>query len=203
MGNEKTKNAILDAAREEFLDNGFEKASLRKIAKKADLTTGAIYSYFSDKNKLYEGVVGEVAESFYDNYVRVQSEFEKIDDMQKKDEMPDYTKAAMKEMIAFIYDNYDIFKLLVCKSEGTSYDNFVHRLIEVEEVQTIKFIDKMRDMNCLKYYPSKQLVHILCGGLVTGIFDVVVHDIPVDQAYNYLEKMRQYHTAGWYDILFK
>lgn len=202
MGNEKTKNAILDAAREEFLDKGFEKASLRKIAKKADLTTGAIYSYFSDKDKLYEGVVGKVAEFFYDDYVRVQSEFEKLDDFKKKKDMPDYTKEVMKELITYIYANFDIFKLIICKSKGTSYENFVHRIIEVEEVQTLKFIEKMKEMSLLKYYPSEQLVHILCGGLVTGIFDIVVHDIPEIEATDYLEKMREYHTAGWYKILF-
>ena len=44
-----TVTAILEAGKKEFLTYGYEKASLRRIAKEASVTTGAIYGYFPGK----------------------------------------------------------------------------------------------------------------------------------------------------------
>lgn len=46
-GDKTTLELILNAAKEEFLDNGFKSASLRNIVKKAGVTTGAFYGYFA------------------------------------------------------------------------------------------------------------------------------------------------------------
>ena len=43
-----TKNRILECAKEEFLDKGFEEAQVAGIAKLANVTTGAIYRHFKN-----------------------------------------------------------------------------------------------------------------------------------------------------------
>lgn len=54
MKDEKgTLERILQAAEEEFLENGFKDASLRKIVKAAGVTTGAFYRYYSTKEALF------------------------------------------------------------------------------------------------------------------------------------------------------
>ena len=50
---------ILSAAIQEFLEKGFTSASLRNIAKKAGVTTGALYGYYDSKEDLFEALVGE------------------------------------------------------------------------------------------------------------------------------------------------
>ncbi len=47
-----TKAKLIDAAKKEFLDKGYEKASLRKICADADVTTGAMYFFFKNKQRL-------------------------------------------------------------------------------------------------------------------------------------------------------
>lgn len=47
-----TKANLIDAAKKEFLDKGYEKASLRKICADADVTTGAMYFFFKNKQRL-------------------------------------------------------------------------------------------------------------------------------------------------------
>ena len=47
-----TLEKIKQAAMEEFSDKGFLGASLRQIVKKAGVTTGAFYGYFSSKEAL-------------------------------------------------------------------------------------------------------------------------------------------------------
>ena len=52
-----TLENILHAALEEFSDKGFLGASLRQIVKKAGVTTGAFYGYFSSKEALFAAIV--------------------------------------------------------------------------------------------------------------------------------------------------
>lgn len=46
-------DGIIRAAYSEFLECGFQKASLHKIAEKADVTTGAIYTRYKNKDALF------------------------------------------------------------------------------------------------------------------------------------------------------
>ena len=46
-------DGIIQAAYSEFLAYGFQKASLHKIAEKAGVTTGAIYTRYKNKDALF------------------------------------------------------------------------------------------------------------------------------------------------------
>ena len=52
-----TLKKIQEAAMAEFLDKGFQGASLRQIVKNAGVTTGAFYGYFSSKEALFASIV--------------------------------------------------------------------------------------------------------------------------------------------------
>ncbi len=54
---EEKKNRILHSAITEFADNGFDSANINKIAKKADVSVGSMYKYFTNKKDLYLTVV--------------------------------------------------------------------------------------------------------------------------------------------------
>ena len=47
------EDGIVQAAYSEFLTYGFQKASLHKIADKAGVTTGAIYTRYKNKDALF------------------------------------------------------------------------------------------------------------------------------------------------------
>ncbi len=55
---EKTRLAILDAAAKVFARDGFDAATLESIGREADLTRGAIYWHFKDKQDLFRQIVG-------------------------------------------------------------------------------------------------------------------------------------------------
>ena len=46
---EETVNRIKESAVQEFLEKGYEKANLRSICKRANVTTGAFYFSFESK----------------------------------------------------------------------------------------------------------------------------------------------------------
>ena len=55
---------ILKCAKEEFLANGYENASLRNIAEKAGTTKSSLLYRYSDKEALYHSIVQPVADGF-------------------------------------------------------------------------------------------------------------------------------------------
>lgn len=54
----QTRERILDAAEVEMQARGVSQASLERIAKRADVTRGAIYWHFTDKRALIEAMIG-------------------------------------------------------------------------------------------------------------------------------------------------
>ena len=55
-----TRAALLDAAREVFVDVGFQQAAMEAIVRKARVTRGALYHHFADKKALFEALVIEL-----------------------------------------------------------------------------------------------------------------------------------------------
>lgn len=55
----RTRQAIVLAALHEFLEAGFARATMAKVAKRAGVAKGTPYLYFPNKEALFEGVVRE------------------------------------------------------------------------------------------------------------------------------------------------
>ena len=53
-------DGIIQAAYSEFLAYGFQKASLHKIAEKAGVTTGAIYTRYKNKDALFGSLLQDL-----------------------------------------------------------------------------------------------------------------------------------------------
>ena len=49
---EESRNAIIEAAKQEFLEKGYKGASMRNIAKKAHMTVGNLYRYYKNKEDI-------------------------------------------------------------------------------------------------------------------------------------------------------
>ena len=55
----KTRRRVLDAARQLFMERGYEAATIRDIAGQAGLSTGAVFASFVDKTDLFNAVMAE------------------------------------------------------------------------------------------------------------------------------------------------
>jgi len=55
-----TRQRIIDAAREVFLQRGVSKTSLEHIASQADVTRGAVYWHFKDKTEIFHALRNQV-----------------------------------------------------------------------------------------------------------------------------------------------
>ncbi|MBQ7246063.1 MAG: helix-turn-helix transcriptional regulator [Firmicutes bacterium] len=54
---EESREMILDAAKDEFMENGFKESSMRRIAQKSKMTVGNLYRYFKNKEDILAVIV--------------------------------------------------------------------------------------------------------------------------------------------------
>lgn len=68
---DERKREILDTAMELFMEDGYERASLRDIAKRMGITPGLVYHYFDSKQVLFDEAMACYVEECTAEYVRV------------------------------------------------------------------------------------------------------------------------------------
>ncbi|MEG6511339.1 TetR/AcrR family transcriptional regulator [Desulforamulus ruminis] len=196
-----TQQRILQAAKEEFLRLGFQGASLRSIVKAAGVTTGALYGYYSDKNALFDALVREAAETLYEIYLRAHEEFEALPPERQVSEMVQSAQAGVWACFEYIYEHFDIFKLLICHAEGTSYEHYLHRLAEIEVKSSYSFFGCMEETGHTVPFISKDLNHMLASAYLSGFFEIVAHDMPKKEAREYVRQLTDFFSAGWKNLL--
>lgn len=67
----ETRDRIIAAARECFARFGYDKTTNQRIARRAEITSGAIYHYFESKQDLFEAVADETLRVVLDQFRRV------------------------------------------------------------------------------------------------------------------------------------
>jgi len=187
---------VLECAKVEFLEKGYKDASLRTIAQNADTSTGSIYTRFGDKNGLFNALAAPVVEELKQWFGNTQDSFDKRADEEKADHF-DYSKDKITVFLNYIYDHYDVFKLLITSAEGTAFSSFVHEIVEIDVDYTIKFIESSNNTSRV----SPELIHMLSSAFYTGIFETVVHDMDKETALVYVRQMQKFYQAGWREIL--
>ena len=104
-------------------------------------------------------------------------------------------------MVDYICDHREPVKLLLCKAEGTSYEHFVHNMVEVEVEYTLQYLEVLHRLGHESPQLDAQLCHIIASGMFNGIFEIVVHDMPKEQAMHYVDQLRDFYTAGWLKLI--
>jgi AcrR family transcriptional regulator len=201
MDEKNTLEAILSAGKMEFMNKGYKSASLRSIVKNAGVTTGAFYGYFSSKEELFDALVKEPADYFMKEYKKAQYDFKKLTPDEQEDNMGKVSGNWMSWIVDYIYEHFDAFKLVISCAEGTRYEHFIHEMVEVEVQGTRDFISVMETKGRTIRYIDPELEHILISGMFAAFFEVVVHELPIDQAKEYIRELVQFQTAGWIKIM--
>lgn len=192
---------ILDCAQEEFMEKGFEGASMRAIAEKAGYTTGMVYARFSDKSRLFKELVGEAADKLFDFFSKSEDDFAELSPERQHKEMHTYVDSKVDIMIDIIYDNFDSFKLIVCKSAGSGYEYYIDKMIDIETANTVRFIDTLNRAGIKMNEVRADLSHMLSSAMFNGIFEVVAHDLPREEARGYIKQVQDFFNAGWDKLL--
>ena len=186
---------------EEFLEKGFLEASLRQIVKHAGVTTGAFYGYFSSKQALFASIVEPHAAKMMSRYVDAHIAFSELPAEKHPEHMSVESDSYIHWLVDYICENRKPVKLLICRAEGTGYENFIHDMVEIEVDSTFKYFETLRGLG--KDIPelTPSLCHLIASGMLGGIFEIVIHDIPREQAMRDVEQLQAFYTAGWLKLM--
>ena len=196
-----TLGAIHEAGKREFLAHGFRSASLRKIARAAGVTTGAFYGYYKSKEDLFSDLVEEQYSTLMARYKEAHEEFVRLPPDEQPTRMGEISGDCLLWATDYVYDHFDVFKLILCCSEGTKYANMVHEMVELEVQSTHEFIAVLKSLGRAVPRIDLQLEHILVSGLLTAFFEMVVHDMPREKAHGYVHSLRAFYLAGWKELI--
>lgn len=197
---------LLEQAMKEFLDKGYTGASLRTIAENAGTTPRSVYTRYGDKEGLFAALVSECADTLKNMFISYMKDYgEKPVDEQKNlfhdDKFDEKYKDYIYSIIDYIYENFNVFKLLICCSKDTRFADYVDEIVSVDETHTLMYIQRTGNQVISSGKAAPQLIHLLCSSYVHGFFEFVRHDMEKAEAQKYILQLRTFFACGW-DHLF-
>lgn len=187
---------ILSFAKAEFLDKGYTDASLRTIAAAAETSTNSIYVRFQDKEGLFSAIVEPVLNEMIERFVKIQETFHRMDRAEQAAQMPDYADGGTMELVEYMYDHLDEFRLLDA-SYGTRFHNFVDELVRIEVEYTYKYMEAMGSTAQLGDATTQRLLHIVTTSRFESIFEIIRHGMSLEEAWEYIGLLSRYHRTGF------
>ena len=196
LSHEKVKKAI----KEEFLEKGFEEASIRSIGARAGMTSAGLYRHYADKEAMFNAMVEPLIESLKNWTARhTEKKYSLVDDGVPNDELFGETFVDMIKEI--ILPRKDEFILLMSRSGGTKYENFIHDYVEGNQKE---FLDAIRYLK-EKGYPaadiSEEELHMLLSAYLTACFEPIIHDYDDVKVEKYLNTVQEFFMPGWLRIM--
>ena len=201
MPKDKTEshNRIIPAAKQEFLEKGFQNASTRSIAARAGITSGGLYRHFKDKEAIFSELVDPAIEKFdawMESHIRRGYDgllSGNYDEMWKDNEVD-----MIREVV---YPNMDEFRLIICCSQGTKYEDFVNKLVMEHQRIMLETFERLREQGFPVKDVSEDELHILMSAYTTAIFEPVAHNYPLEKAMHHLKTIEEFFLPGWHYIM--
>ncbi len=180
---------ILESAKNEFLKKGFIGASLKEISENAGVTTGAIYKRYRGKEELFVDVV-KPAVKMFDEVIEYY--FEINEKRKSENRMKESFSESLRNLeliIEKVYEKKELATILLAKSDGTIYSNFIHDFIENNFSSTYEFMEGLEREGMCKLKISYMEYHILLTSYWMAIFEIIIHDFSLDEALDFAEKI--------------
>lgn len=192
---EVVRDKLLIAGEKIFMEEGFEKASLRKIVKDAGTTIGNFYNYFPNKEALFITLVEE-------DFIKFSYFIEHHEDNDEApDTMPDMNDLAMlsERLTEFIGSLVPIFTprflLLVDKSKGTKFEGFRQSIIDFFEAH---YLDHVRRLGKEDKDPYSEVLSTM---FVDGLINLIRTYMYDENLGKYIARHFMFFTIGTMGML--
>lgn len=197
---EGVSDEVLRCAREEFMEMGFQEASMRVIAAKANTSTGSIYTRYGDKSGLFHALVDDAVNGLLQGFEEVQAAFDDRPAEAKGDAL-DYASDHVVGMVNYLYDHLDDFRLLARCSDKDCYEKMIDSLIDVDVKYTLRFMQSTNRGALAEGPTGALMVHMLSNAFYSGLFETIRHELSREDAITYARQLRRFFRMGWADLL--
>lgn len=159
---EEVRNRILKAAEKVFYEKDYRGAKLTDIADEANIPVALIYTYFKNKEVLFDAVVGSV-------YLNFGSAFDEEEALEEGTASERFEEVGEKYIHKLLKERKKLI-ILMDKSSGTRHEKAKHELIgQMQKHIEISLKRQAED----KYDPM--LAHILASNFTEGLLEIARH----------------------------
>ena len=187
------RQKILEIARGEFLEKGFERASIRSITAKAKTSKSNLYNYYPDKDALFCAVLTPTI-----NQIQVGLALAKQYNVPK--EVDDYTLSSQQDVITAIYhflvENANDARLLLFRAQGSSLENYKYEVLD-------SFAENMSEWTASihsKRPVSRLFVKTVCSFYFNMIEQLLREETPTEIK-EFIREISGFIYYGWKNVL--
>jgi AcrR family transcriptional regulator len=200
MPRDKTANhiKIMAAAKAEFMEFGFEKASMRSIADRCGMTAAGIYRHCTDKEDLFAQMVSPAVERIN---AWIDAHVVRYVDAVNQEEPMQWRDSEIDMMREVVYPNMEEYHLLLAKSQGSQYENFLHDLTERHQNQLLRYMPMLRNQGYPAWDIDPKELHLLLSAYTTAMFEPVVHLYTMEEALHSLKTVEAFFLPGWKQLM--
>lgn len=184
---EDINDRILQAAIENFLESGFQLGSLRNIIKKAKISNGNFYNYFSNKEELFYAITTP----FY-NYFNLF-----LDKIFKHGSTEDFSNERIEFLSVKIADMLKEYRkefiIIMDRSQGTKYENYKVYIIKLI---TENFMKNVNQEYTSDKYEGNFIMQILAINFIEAMLEISRHYKDNAWAVENIQLFLKYHFSG-------
>ena len=188
LSHEKVNKAI----KEEFLEKGYEDASIRSIGARAGMTSAGLYRHYADKEAMFAALVEPLVKDVKVWTKRHTSrKYKIVDGGNAREEL--FGESFFDMIREVILPKRDEFILLMTRSNGTKYENFLHDFVLSNQKEFMEGYPVI-DIN-------EEELHILLSAYLTACFEPIIHDYDETKIEKYLTTIQEFFMPGWLNIM--
>ena len=196
----ETHEKILESARSEFSKNGFENASIRDIASRAGVTSAALYRHCTDKEGLFSQLVEPSLCEFRQwRKNHIATKYAQIEENVSVAELMKNNDIDMIREI--IYPRREDFKLILTRSKGTRYENFLHDMVNEDQKEMLKVLDFLKSRGNKVVEVSEKEMHTILSAAYTAMLEPVIHGYTQSETEHCLSVVEEFFMPGWQKLM--
>ena len=174
-----------------------QKKNFWTIAQNAGVSTSTIYTRYSDKEGLFRFLVEPAANGLKELLRQSLNGFSSLTECEQNEKIMEYSDRGFEGVIAYIYEYFSEFKLLITRAPGNYYQDFLEGLVELDTGCTKKFLIQAGSKALAEGRITDGFLHVVSSAFYSGIFEVVIHDMPMEEAKKYINELRSFYGNGW------
>lgn len=186
---------IIKAATAEFLEHGFQDASLRRIAQRAHLSTGALYTRYKGKDALFCAIVEKALEEISREFEPMRQVYMEAQKSASVEKILQAIQQEEKVYLDIMFKYYTQCILLFCRSEGSSVQRKWQQFIEYKAKETVAYFSEIAkkevDPDGIELLLSEQFQCYRC---------ILQKGMNKKKAIACLKTVEVFHEAGWREI---
>ncbi|MCR4695926.1 MAG: TetR/AcrR family transcriptional regulator [Lachnospiraceae bacterium] len=188
------------AIMEEFLEKGYEAASIRSIGARAGMTSAGLYRHYADKEAMFEGMVSPLVDemkSWLKNHT--SKKYDLVDSNPTGEQL--FGESFIDLIRNVILPRRQEFILLMTCSAGTKYENFIHDLTNENQKEFLDALKFLKKKGYKVKTVSEEELHFLLSAYLTACFEPIIHDYNEKQIDKYLNLIQEFFMPGWLRIM--